>query len=42
MTVALLLVDEVASALRLGEPVVALETTLVSHGFSGEIGRAHV
>ena len=38
MTVALLLVDEVASALRLGEPVVALETTLVSHGFSGGRG----
>ena len=40
MTVALLLVDEVASALRLGEPVVALETTLVSHGFSGGRGLA--
>jgi pseudouridine-5'-phosphate glycosidase len=40
VTVALLLVDEVASALRLGEPVVALETTLVSHGFSGGRGLA--
>jgi pseudouridylate synthase len=29
---------EVAEALRLGRPVVALETTLVSHGFSGGRG----
>jgi pseudouridine-5'-phosphate glycosidase len=29
---------EVAEALRLGQPVVALETTLVSHGFSGGRG----
>jgi pseudouridine-5'-phosphate glycosidase len=32
------LTDEVAEALRLGRPVVALETTLVSHGFSGGRG----
>ncbi len=30
--------EEVADALRLGRPVVALETTLVSHGFSGGRG----
>jgi pseudouridine-5'-phosphate glycosidase len=30
--------DEVAAALRDGRPVVALETTLVSHGFSGGRG----
>jgi pseudouridine-5'-phosphate glycosidase len=30
--------DEVAEALRTGHPVVALETTLVSHGFSGGRG----
>jgi pseudouridine-5'-phosphate glycosidase len=30
--------DEVAGALRDGQPVVALETTLVSHGFSGGRG----
>jgi pseudouridylate synthase len=30
--------DEVAAALRLGRPVVALETTLVSHGFSAGRG----
>ncbi|MBO0832380.1 MAG: pseudouridine-5'-phosphate glycosidase [Actinobacteria bacterium] len=30
--------DEVADALQLGRPVVALETTLVSHGFSGGRG----
>lgn len=30
--------DEVAEALDRGEPVVALETTLVSHGFSGGRG----
>jgi pseudouridine-5'-phosphate glycosidase len=30
--------DEVAQALREGRPVVALETTLVSHGFSGGRG----
>lgn len=30
--------DEVADALRDGRPVVALETTLVSHGFSGGRG----
>lgn len=30
--------DEVADALRHGRPVVALETTLVSHGFSGGQG----
>jgi pseudouridylate synthase len=32
------LTGEVAEALRLGQPVVALETTLVSHGFSGGRG----
>jgi pseudouridine-5'-phosphate glycosidase len=32
--------DEVAAALRGGRPVVALETTLVSHGFSGGRGLA--
>jgi pseudouridine-5'-phosphate glycosidase len=32
------LADEVAEALRTGHPVVALETTLVSHGFSGGRG----
>jgi pseudouridylate synthase len=31
---------EVAEALRAGQPVVALETTLVSHGFSGGRGLA--
>ncbi len=30
--------DEVADAIRLSRPVVALETTLVSHGFSGGRG----
>jgi len=30
--------DEVAQALRQGRPVVAMETTLVSHGFSGGRG----
>ncbi len=30
--------DEVAAALRLGRPVVALETTLIAHGFSGGQG----
>ena len=30
--------EEVEKALRRGEPVVALETTLVSHGFPGEQG----
>ena len=34
------LADEVAEALRSGGPVVALETTLVSHGFSGGRGLA--
>jgi pseudouridine-5'-phosphate glycosidase len=34
------LADEVAEALRAGRPVVALETTLVSHGFSGGRGLA--
>ena len=32
--------EEVAEALRTGRPVVALETTLVSHGFSGGRGYA--
>jgi pseudouridylate synthase len=35
-----LLTDEVAGALRSGRPVVALETALVSHGFSGGRGLA--
>ncbi len=34
------LAGEVAEALRAGRPVVALETTLVSHGFSGGRGLA--
>ncbi len=34
MTIPLQLAGEVAEALRLGRPVVALETTLVAHGFS--------
>lgn len=38
MTFSPLLVQEVAEALRAGHPVVALETTLVSHGFSGGQG----
>jgi pseudouridine-5'-phosphate glycosidase len=38
MTVAVQLAEDVAEALRLGEAVVALETTLVSHGFSGGRG----
>lgn len=38
MTFAPVLAAEVAEALRAGQPVVALETTLVSHGFSGGRG----
>lgn len=38
MTPALCVTDEVADALRHGRPVVALETTLVSHGFSAGRG----
>jgi pseudouridylate synthase len=38
VTVAPLLADEVADALHRGRPVVALETTLVSHGFSAGRG----
>ena len=38
MTFAPVLSDEVAEALDRSEPVVALETTLVSHGFSGGRG----
>ena len=38
MTFSPVLADEVAEALRAGQPVVALETTLVSHGFSGGRG----
>jgi pseudouridylate synthase len=38
VTFAPVLSDEVAAALRAGHPVVALETTLVSHGFSGGRG----
>ena len=38
MTFSPLLAEEVAEALRAGQPVVALETTLVSHGFSGGRG----
>ena len=30
--------DEIAEALDCGDPVVALETTLISHGFSGGRG----
>lgn len=38
MTPALSVTDEVTDALRHGQPVVALETTLVSHGFSAGRG----
>ena len=38
MTPAPVLAEEVAAALRGGGPVVALETTLVSHGFPGRQG----
>lgn len=38
MTLALSLTDEIADALRHARPVVALETTLVSHGFSAGRG----
>jgi pseudouridine-5'-phosphate glycosidase len=38
MTFRPLLGEDVAAALRLGHPVVALETTLVSHGFSAGRG----
>ena len=38
MTFGVQMTDEVAEAVRLGRPVVALETTLVSHGFSGGRG----
>ena len=38
MTVEPRVAPEVAEALRLGRPVVALETTLVAHGFSGGQG----
>ena len=38
MTITLRLSEEVEAALRAGGPVVALETTLVSHGFPGEQG----
>lgn len=40
MTFSPRLTEEVAGALRSGRPVVALETTLVSHGFSGGRGLA--
>jgi len=40
MTVTPVLGDEVAAALAAGGPVVALETTLVSHGFPGGQGLA--
>lgn len=40
MTLALRVADEVASALAARRPVVALETTLVSHGFSAGRGLA--
>jgi len=40
VTIALRVADEVASALAAGRPVVALETTLVSHGFSAGRGLA--
>ena len=38
MTPALSVTDEITDALRYGRPVVALETTLVSHGFSAGRG----
>ena len=38
MTFTPVLAEEVADALRDGGPVVALETTLVSHGFPGRQG----
>jgi pseudouridylate synthase len=38
MTISPRVTGEVAEALRLGRPVVALETTLVAHGFSGGQG----
>lgn len=38
MTVTPRIADEVAAAMDRGDPVVALETTLVSHGFSGGRG----
>jgi pseudouridine-5'-phosphate glycosidase len=38
MTFSPVLAEEVAEALQAGQPVVALETTLVSHGFSGGRG----
>ena len=40
MTFAPQVTDEVADAIRQGGPVVALETTLVSHGFSAGRGLA--
>jgi pseudouridine-5'-phosphate glycosidase len=40
VTVSLRVSDEVSAALTAGGPVVALETTLVSHGFSGGRGLA--
>ena len=40
MTISLRIADEVASALAAHRPVVALETTLVSHGFSAGRGLA--
>jgi pseudouridylate synthase len=40
VTLALQVADEVAAALSAGRAVVALETTLVSHGFSGGRGLA--
>src|SRR5262249_20013549 len=40
VTVSLRVSDEVSAALAAGAPVVALETTLVSHGFSGGRGLA--
>ena len=38
MTITPRLSEEVEAALRAGGPVVALETTLVSHGFPGAQG----
>jgi pseudouridine-5'-phosphate glycosidase len=38
VTITPVVAAEVAEALRLGQPVVALETTLVSHGFPGRQG----
>ena len=33
---------EIAEAVKAGKPVVALESTILSHGMPYQIGRAHV